>query len=921
MAGLKNSGKSFRGRSFQGRDLTGADFSGADVRGANFRGAILTGADFSHARAGLQRRWIIAWWIALLLLMPLLGLLSALAGLYLGYITTPEITNQFTFLPSAVIFVALAVLGVVILREGLLAGIGSIVTTCIVAIAVSSIGIVAIPNVRIIDFLDTIATAITTLVSIVVCVTVVYPTIFTVIILLTNSAKSAIASAVFGGLVGIVTPTQRYGSLLSVMTSSMGVGVFLLISVYIAWRAFCEDDKHLFVHQVATSFLAVGGTNFSDSHLEKTNFAQADLSYCSFRNAHLQQTNLHTAKHLNRANAGNTILCDPRVRDLLVTHRGANKAYIACNFNGANLAGVDLTNANLTGANLQQATLEGAWLERSNLTNTQALQTNFKGATLTGACLEGWNIDSTTQLDGVICDFVYLLNRSRERRPSSGEFAPGEFAKLFQEVVDTIDLIFRNGIDWKAFSSSFEQLQIENEGIALQVRSIENKGDGVIVVRVNSPPDADKQKLHAEFTQSYQLALEALDGKYRAELKQKDEQIDFYQQQQKNLTDIIQQIVRPEPLNLPQKAGKIVILNLGRGDFRTGFAVTLQMGEEGALPSIQVAAELPSAPYLLEAYQQWQLAYRKSLKASFRLDIPATQITNISNSEFFKECDEVAAQLKTGLNRWLNTDEFRPIKERMLEKLSPAEPIRIIIQTENIQLRRMPWMVWDLCDRYPKAEIALSQSAFETVGKKNRLNSKVRILAILGNSLGIDVQADRALLQQLPNADVTFLVEPKRQDLNEQLWQQSWDILFFAGHSASQPDAETGHLWINQSDRLTIPQIKHGLRYAISHGLRLAILNSCDGIGLAEDLTDLHIPEMIVMREPIPDQVAQIFLKNFLTAFSSGKPFYQAVREARERLQGLEGQFPCATWIPVICQNPAEIPLTWQEYVQEALSP
>lgn len=684
-----------------------------------------------------------------------------------------------------------------------------------------------------------------------------------------------------------------------------------------AWRAFCEDERHFFVHQVATSFLALKGTNFAKSHLERTNFAQADLKYCNFRKAHLQQPNFHTAQFLERANVSGTILSDPKVRDLLVTHRGVNQAYIGCDFQGADLIGANLTDANLTGADLQRSTLEEAWLARANLTNVQALQTNFRGAKLTGACLEGWNIDSTTQLEGVICDFVYLLNRSRERRPSSGEFAAGEFAKLFQEVVDTIDLIFRNGIDWKAFASSLEQVQIENDGTLLQVRSIENKGDGVVVVRVNSPPDADKQKLHAELTQNYQVALATLEASYQKQLEQKDDQIEFYQQQQKNLTNIIQQIVQPESRSLPQRRGKFVLLNFAKGDFQTGFAVTVQMGEEGMLPSIQASAELPPAPSLLEAFQQWRSVYRKSLKASFRIDIPETQITNVSHSEFFKACDQASVQLKTALNQWLNAAEFRPIKERMLEKLSPSESIRIIVQTDNRDLRRLPWNLWELSDRYTKAEIALSQSIFESVEQSVRSNSKVKILAILGNSVGIDVQADRALLEQLPDAEVTFLVEPQRQDLNDQLWQQAWDILFFAGHSASQPDGETGYLWINQHDRLTIPQIKHGLRSAIDRGLRLVILNSCDGIGVAEDLADLKIPEIIVMREPVPDQVAQMFLKNLLAAFSEGASLYQAVKEARERLQGLEGQFPCATWIPVICQNPAEIPLLWQEYVSQ----
>jgi hypothetical protein len=69
---------------------------------------------------------------------------------------------------------------------------------------------------------------------------------------------------------------------------------------------------------------------------------------------------------------------------------------------------------------------------------------------------------------------------------------------------------------------------------------------------------------------------------------------------------------------------------------------------------------------------------------------------------------------------------------------------------------------------------------------------------------------------------------------------------------------------------------------------------------------------MIVMREPIPDREAQEFLKNFLSAFSTGETLYQSVRDAREKLQGLEDVFPCASWLPVIFQNPAEMPLTWR---------
>lgn len=141
------------------------------------------------------------------------------------------------------------------------------------------------------------------------------------------------------------------------------------------------------------------------------------------------------------------------------------------------------------------------------------------------------------------------------------------------------------------------------------------------------------------------------------------------------------------------------------------------------------------------------------------------------------------------------------------------------------------------------------------------------------------------------------------------MWKE-WDILFFAGHSSSN---EKGRIQLNQTDSLTLDQLKYALKKAIIRGLNLAIFNSCDGLGLAQALFDLHIPQVIVMREAVPDVVAQEFLRHFLTAFSGGQSLYTSVREARERLERIEGKYPCATWLPIICQNPAEVPTTWQD--------
>lgn len=362
--------------------------------------------------------------------------------------------------------------------------------------------------------------------------------------------------------------------------------------------------------------------------------------------------------------------------------------------------------------------------------------------------------------------------------------------------------------------------------------------------------------------------------------------------------------------------GKLVVLKFGAGSFEQGFSVTLQIGEEHARPTIETIGALPPDPTIPQSYHAWQAIYR-SLKLPSRpigFPKPATAIPTL------EDCHQAAQQLRDRFNTWLQADSFRPIREKWLEKLSPADEVRLLIQTQDYRLQKLPWHLWELVERYPNAEVALSTPTYEQVTRPSMPAPRVRILAILGSSEGIDTQADCALLKQLPDAEVKLLIEPACKDLTDHLWQQPWDILFFAGHSASQETGETGRIYLNPTESLTISQLKYALRKAVERGLKLAIFNSCDGLGLAREFADLHIPQLIVMREPVPDVVAQTFLKYFLEAFARGESLYLSVREARERLQGLEVQFPCATWLPVICQNPAEDSPTWQGWLGQPRS-
>ncbi len=356
-----------------------------------------------------------------------------------------------------------------------------------------------------------------------------------------------------------------------------------------------------------------------------------------------------------------------------------------------------------------------------------------------------------------------------------------------------------------------------------------------------------------------------------------------------------------------RQVGKLVVLKLA-GEFELrGFQVTLELGADGALPELEMTGSLPPNPALLTDLYQWQQAYRRLGQAT---RIMPQEIIYGGSVNQVDDCRRFARRLRDRLNHWLDAPTFRALDRRLREVLHPDDTIRLLIRSQNRQIHRLPWPSWDWLDRYPKAEIAVAVPTLERVITPPPAGSHpVRILAILGNRTGIDVTADRALLEQLPQAAVTFLVEPPRHQITQQLWDQPWDLLFFAGHS--QTEGSQGRIYLNPEESLTLEELKYGLRRAIAQGLQLAIFNSCDGLGLAEEFAQLHLPQMIVMREPVPDPVAQAFLKQFLRAFVQGDSLYLATRQARERLQGLETEFPCASWLPIICQHSPAPPPAW----------
>jgi len=364
---------------------------------------------------------------------------------------------------------------------------------------------------------------------------------------------------------------------------------------------------------------------------------------------------------------------------------------------------------------------------------------------------------------------------------------------------------------------------------------------------------------------------------------------------------------------------KLVFLKIKKGDFAQGFEVTLRICKNDSSSSIEVDGSLPPDPKIPEIYQNWRKNYLR-MDYCFRARKGET-IPDVG--KLSEECRKASKEFRDSIKAWLKNSqnsEFQKIRETLTDNLSRAEEIRVFIQTQDELLKKIPWQEWDLfADKYTKAEIILSPPenlVSPTISTPENTKTLIKILAILGNSEGINVDVDRNFLQNLPDVDPLFLVEPKRPNVSDRLWENNWDILFFAGHSSS--DSTSGSISINPDETMPLMELKHGLRRSIESGLKLAIFNSCDGLKLAENLADLHIPLVIVMREPVPDRIAQGFLKYFLTAYSGGESLYLAVRKARERLdtEGLDTEFPGATWLPVIYQYPAVCPPTWQGFIR-----
>ncbi|MCC5639709.1 pentapeptide repeat-containing protein [Nostoc sp. CHAB 5844] len=264
----------------------------------------------------------------------------------------------------------------------------------------------------------------------------------------------------------------------------------------------------LFFKSWAIALSTWGSTSFYNLDLSGIDFTDAILANTDFRGKKFYRTCLRCVKGLNRARLNNRYLDldNPKVQKLLVDGCSNDTDFSYLNLQGAYLKEANLRDFNFTYTNLNGADLSGADLRDAILVHAQCVNVDFTGAKLTGICIQNWSVTEQTCFTNVQCDYIYrkLDNKGKpcDRFPINRNFEPGEFESLYQEVGNVVELVFKEGLNWRAFAFTWQKLQLEDEGLGLQLQGIEKRGD-LWVVKVTHNQNVPTYEVEKHLNDSY----------------------------------------------------------------------------------------------------------------------------------------------------------------------------------------------------------------------------------------------------------------------------------------------------------------------------------------------------------------------------------------------------------------------------------
>ncbi|MGD2182024.1 CHASE2 domain-containing protein [Lusitaniella coriacea] len=355
-------------------------------------------------------------------------------------------------------------------------------------------------------------------------------------------------------------------------------------------------------------------------------------------------------------------------------------------------------------------------------------------------------------------------------------------------------------------------------------------------------------------------------------------------------------------------------------------------GERG----LTIATQLDYPAAITQLYTQWRKSYL-SYYQRLRGKVEGSGVARLKNIDWRGDLVQAEAKLLDQFHYWLLSHELHPIT-RKIAQASLAEDcqrVEIFITCNSKELARLPWETWEIGTHLgTKGKIYIARSPANISNESvHSIHRKPRILAIFGDDTGLDLKKDKEELESLFGKDVITFVGWKQGDKNcddlkheivrEIADEKGWDILFFAGHSN---EGLGGELSIAPNTSIFIREIEPALKIAKEKGLQFAIFNSCSGIDLAQSLIDLGLNQVIVFREPIHNQVAQEFSKQFFRSLAQYKDVNESMVDACQFLKQQEKvlTYPSAYSIPSLFRHPeAELfrlqPKGWKRWLPSRL--
>ncbi|MEH2058599.1 MAG: CHASE2 domain-containing protein [Nostoc sp.] len=346
---------------------------------------------------------------------------------------------------------------------------------------------------------------------------------------------------------------------------------------------------------------------------------------------------------------------------------------------------------------------------------------------------------------------------------------------------------------------------------------------------------------------------------------------------------------------------------------------------------------------LTQLYQEWRQAYinfyQSEQMRGRRIGGGIATITIDWHAELVK----AESKLMYEFHRWLRSAELYDIRlfiaqasqELVKANLGASEVVKVFLTCAPIELGRFPWEAWEIGTEFATTGTIQLIRAPLNIGTDTANDGKfkprrARILAILGDDTGLNFQKEKAALKSLLRiADVTFTGWQPKQKAAQVIQQitdiitdeQGWDVLFFAGHS-NETDMTGGELSIAPGVSISINEIAPQLSAAKKRGLQVAIFNSCSGLNIADSLIDLGFSQVVVMREPIHNRVAQEFLVLFLQGLGKHLDIYESMMAARQSLRS--HTYPSAYLVPsLFCHPGAKLfrisPFGWKQQLRQLL--